>query len=299
MSEIDVLIAQIQEAGWPDGLAAERAAMEAEAPPLAADIAVEPLTLAGRPAEILSAPGAMAGELVLYLHGGGYVYGSLSSHRGLVGEIARAAGQRVLQLEYRLAPEHPHPAALDDAVAAVRTLYDDGLGPDELVLVGDSAGGGLVLATLLTLKAIGHPLPRAAVCLSPWTDLTCKGESYDRRGDRDPMIDRTLALKLSRLYANGSAPDTPAVSPLFGDLTGLPPLLIQVGEREVLYSDSKDFTNRALRAGVDVTFEEWPDMIHVWHLYFPQLTQGRQAIDRIGRFIASTRDRSAQEDKRQ
>jgi len=289
VSEIDDLVARIAAAGWPEGLAAERAAMEAEAPPVAEDICVEPVTLAGRKAEILSAPGDLADGLVLYLHGGGYVYGSLSSHRGLVGEIARACGQRVLQLDYRLAPEHPHPAALEDAVGAIRALYRDGLAPEALVLIGDSAGGGLVLATLLALKEAALPLPRAAVCLSPWTDLTCAGESYETRGPQDPMIDRDLALRLGGLYANGAAAEQPALSPLFGDLAGLPPLLVQVGEREVLFSDARVLADRARQAGVAVTFEEWPEMIHVWHLYFPQLAKAREAIDRIGRFVVASR----------
>ena len=287
-SEIEALVAQIEAAGWPEGLDAERAAMEAEAPPVADDIRIEPITLAGRPAEILSAPDVSRNGVALYLHGGGYVYGSLSSHRGLVGEIARATGLPVVQLDYRLAPEHPHPAALIDAVAAVEALYDDGLDPHELVLIGDSAGGGLVVATLLALRDAGLPMPRAAVCLSPWTDLTCSGESYATRGALDPMIDRSLTLKLAELYGPHATKREPAISPLFGDLEGLPPLLVQVGEREVLYSDAEGLAERARRAGVPVTFEAWPEMIHVWHLYFPQLAKACEAIDRIGRFVAAS-----------
>lgn len=290
--EIESLVADIAEAGWPEGLAAERAAMEAEAPAVAADVVIKPRRLADRAAETLTVPHncdlppGTAGS-VLYFHGGGYVYGSLSSHRGLVGEIARESGCPVTQIDYRLAPEHAFPAALTDAASAVREFYAEGVAPNALVVVGDSAGGGLVLATLQVLRDSGDPLPAAAVCMSPWTDLTCSGSSYDLRASIDPMIDRTLAKKLAALCAGGVDPADARLSPLFGDPTMFPPLLIQVGAREVLFDDAALYAARARAAGVSVTFEEWPDMIHVWQLYFPRLTAARQAIARIGAFIRS------------
>jgi epsilon-lactone hydrolase len=284
-AEIDGLIADIVAAGWPDGINEARAAFDAEGPPLASDIAVTPLTIAGRPAQRLLAPGADSGRMVLYLHGGGYVYGSLASHAGLCGEVSRAAGRAVVQLDYRLAPEHPYPAALEDAMAAYRWLVAQGYRPDRIALMGDSAGGGLVIATLVALRDEGAVLPEAAVCLSPWVDLTASGASYDSRAALDPMIDRKLALKLAGLYADRASTSRPLLSPLFADLAGLPRLLIQVGEREVLQSEAADLADRARAARVPVHFEEWPGMIHVWHLYFPRLAAGRDAIAGIGEFL--------------
>jgi acetyl esterase/lipase len=286
--EIAALVRDIAAAGWPEGLEAEREAMEAEAPPLSDDISVEPLEIAGRPAEILSAPNRTGGGLILYLHGGGYVYGSLTSHRGLVGEVAKATGLDVIQLDYRLAPECPFPSALEDAASAVKELYGSGIAPERLVLMGDSAGGGLVLATLLALRDAGSPMPGRAVCISPWTDLTCSGESYRTRSELDPMIDRKLASRLAATYAGTARLDHPRLSPLFADLAGLPPILIQVGAREVLHSDALEFAARARAAGSPVTLEEWPEMIHVWHLYFPRLKAARRAIAGIASFLDAT-----------
>ncbi len=284
-AEIAALVDALTAAGWPDGLAAERAAMEAEATPLAPDIAAISMHLAGRPAELLVGAGGGGAGTCLYLHGGGYVYGSLLSHRGLVGELARATDLRMIQLDYRLAPEHPFPAAIEDAVAAICALYDSGVGPQDLVLMGDSAGGGLALATLLALRAADRAMPRAAVVLSPWTDLSCSGDSYRSRAAMDPMIDHALATKLAGLYAGDADRRDPRLSPLNGDLSGLPPILIQVGERETLYSDAADFAARAQAAGSPVTIEEWPGMIHVWHQYYAQLAAGHRAIARIAAYL--------------
>jgi len=285
-AEIASLIADLAAAGWPEGLAAERAAMEAEATPLSADITATPLVLAGRPAESLVGPGGGALGIGLYLHGGGYAYGSLRSHRGLIGEIARVTNLRMIQIDYRLAPEHPFPAALEDAIGAVKALYQEGVGPSELVLMGDSAGGGLALATLMGLRDGGFALPRAAVVISPWTDLTCSGETYQSRGAIDPMIDHALADKLARLYAGGADRSDSRLSPLFGALSGLPRILIQVGERETLQADAAVFARRASAAGTHVVFEEWPGMIHVWHQYYTRLAAAYRAIDRIAAFLA-------------
>jgi len=285
-AEIAALVEEIVAAGWPEELQAARLAMEAEGPPLSPDIAVEPAILAGRPAQWLRAPGCGAeAGIVLYLHGGGYSYGSLTSHQGLVGEIARGTGGAAVQLDYRLAPEHPYPAGLTDALTAYRDLLAAGHAAEGIALVGDSAGGGMVLALMLALRDAGDPLPRAAVCLSPWVDLTVSGESYGTRADSDPMIDAELAGMLAQWYAPGQDLRDPLISPLYGDLAGLPPLLIQVGAREVLFSEAESAARRAAAAGVPVIFEEWPAMIHVWHLYFHRLTRGRDAIARLCAFL--------------
>jgi epsilon-lactone hydrolase len=235
--------------------------------------------------EWVSTPGAAADGAVLYLHGGAYTLGSLATHRGLVSRIARAAGVRVLSLDYRLAPEHPFPAAVDDAVAAYRWLLRSGLAPHRLVVGGDSAGGGLTLATLLSLRDAGEPLPAGAVCLSPWVDLEVTGPSMTANAARDPIVHREGALRLAAAYLGTTSARHPLASPLHADLSGLPPLLIHVGTAEALLDDAARLFERARQAGVEVTYEAWPDMIHVWHFFAPLLPEARQALEKVGAFI--------------
>jgi monoterpene epsilon-lactone hydrolase len=270
---------------WPDGIAEARAHYDSLGVPVAADIRVEQLFVGGVPARLLTPPDAGREAAVLYLHGGGYVFGSLVSHGGLAGEIARAARARVLQLDYRRAPEHPHPAALEDACAAHRFLLDQGYSPARLAIAGDSAGGGLVVATLVALRDAAVPLPAAAVCLSPWVDMLTSGESYRTREAIDPLVQRKVVDEVTRLYLDGQDPRAPSASPLYADLRGLPPLLIQVGEREILFSDAEALASKASASGVEVVFEEWPDMVHVWHLHHTRLGEARQAIARLGQFV--------------
>jgi epsilon-lactone hydrolase len=265
-----------------------RAGFEAMASllPVAADVRREPITAGGIPAEWVAAPGAVAERVVLYLHGGGYVVGSINTHRDLASRISRAAGARSLVIDYRLAPEHPHPAALDDAVAAYRWLLSTGINPGRLVIAGDSAGGGLTVATLVALRDAGLPLPAAAVCLSPWVDLEGIGESMTTKASSDPMIHVDGLRKMAAAYLGGQDPRTPLAAPLYANLSGLPPLLIQVGTAETLLDDSTRLAERARKAGVDVTLEPWEDMIHVWHFFAMMLPEARQAIDRVGEFVA-------------
>ena len=258
---------------------------EAQMVPVAEDVTCETAEMGGVPAEWISAPGASEDRILFYLHGGGYCIGSLNTHREMISRIARAGQARALSVEYRLAPEDPHPAALEDSLAAYRGLLADGADPARIVIGGDSAGGGLTLATLVALRDAGDPLPAAAVCLSPWTDLEGTGESATTKADVDPMIkmddDRTMA----RNYAGGADLREPLLSPLYADLRGLPPMLIQVGTREVLLDDSTRFADSAREAGVDVTLEPWEEMIHVWQFFAFMLPEGQQAVDRIGEFI--------------
>jgi monoterpene epsilon-lactone hydrolase len=283
--ELDAVLAEIESTPWPADVAEARLLYDASGPPIAPDIRVERLDVGAIPAQMLIPPGTDAGRAVLFLHGGGYVYGSLVSHGGMAAEIARQARCNALQLHYRRAPEHPYPAAIEDACAAYEWLLRAGYKPESVAFVGDSAGGGLVMATLVTLKEQGRPLPGAAVCVSPWVDLQATGASYFERQALDPMIDRPLVDFLAGLYLNGHDPQEPAASPIHADLRGMPPLLIQVGEREVLFSEAARLYEKALASGVDATFEEWPQMVHVWHLYYPQLTAGQEAIARIGAFV--------------
>jgi acetyl esterase/lipase len=253
--------------------------------PVAQDIKCTPVNAGGVPAEWIAAPGAVDDRVVLYLHGGGYVMGSINTHRDLVGRLSRAASARALALDYRLAPEHPFPAAVDDATAAYRWLLSQGLKPARLVIAGDSAGGGLTLATLLALREAQVPLPAAGVCISPWTDMEGTGQSMTTKAAVDPVVQREGLLGMAKLYLGQADPKTPLAAPLHADFRGLPPLLIQVGGSETLLDDSTRVAERAKAAGVKVDLQVWEEMIHVWHLFAPFLPEGQQAIERIGAFI--------------
>ncbi|MGH7967034.1 MAG: alpha/beta hydrolase, partial [Candidatus Binatia bacterium] len=225
------------------------------------------------------------GRAILYFHGGGYVMGSLTTHRSLVGEISRAAQAAVLLVDYRLAPECPFPAAVEDGVASFRWLLDQGFAPRLLAIAGDSAGGGLTMATLVSLRDQGLPLPAAAVPISPWSDLTCTNESYTTRAEADPMVVSADIGSMADFYLQGTAPENPLASPNYASLRSLPPLLIHVGRDEVLLDDSLKLHAKAQADGVDSTLEVWEDMIHVWHAFHPMLPEGKQAIARIGAFL--------------
>jgi monoterpene epsilon-lactone hydrolase len=226
-----------------------------------------------------------AGRVLLYLHGGGYVLGSVQSHRPMIERLAVACRARVLALNYRLAPEAPFPAAVDDAVAAYRWLLTQGTQPAQVAIAGDSAGGGLTLAALVALRDAGEPMPACAVPISPWTDMEGTGESMLTRAAVDPMVQKVPLLQMAGVYLKGADARNPLASPLHADFTGLPPLLIQVGDAETLLDDSTRLEPKLAAAGVDVSLEVWPDMIHVWHLFAPMLAQGQQAIERIGEFV--------------
>ncbi len=253
--------------------------------PLAPDVIVTPVDAGGVPAEWVAAPGADPRRTMLYLHGGGYVICSINTHRELASRLARAAAARVLLIGYRLAPEHPHPAAVEDAVTAYRWLLGRGASPARTVIAGDSAGGGLTVATLVALRDAGVALPAAGVCISPWVDMEGLGESMTTKADVDPMVQREQLVEMGKLYLGGKPPRTPLASPLYADLTGLPPLLIQVGTAETLLDDSTRLAGCALEAGVDVMLEPWEDMIHVWHIFATMLPEAREAIERVGAFV--------------
>jgi monoterpene epsilon-lactone hydrolase len=253
--------------------------------PLAPDVRCEAVNAGGVPAEFVSTPESDESTVMYYLHGGGYVVGSIVSHREMASRLARAAKARVLLVDYRLAPEHPFPAAVEDSVAGYKWLLSSGVKPGRVVIAGESAGGGLTAATLVALKDAGEPLPGAAICVSPWADLECTGESMVTRADADPFVQRDDLLGMVSHYLGDTDPRTPLASPIYADLTGLPPLLIQVGTAEVLYDDAKRLAERAEAAGVEVVFEPWEDMIHMWPAFAAMLPEGQQAIDRIGEFV--------------
>jgi acetyl esterase/lipase len=253
--------------------------------PLPQNAEFEPVDVGGVPSEWVSTPEARADRVLIHYHGGAYAMGSLATHRGLATHLSRATRSRVLLPDYRLAPEHPHPAAVEDAVAAYRFVIDSGVAPERIVVSGDSAGGGLAAATLIELRDSGQPLPAAGVCISPWLDLTCSGDSYAERADEDVMVTRELLQLATAAYCKGTDPKTATASPLFADLTGLPPLLVQVGTAEVLLDDARSFAVHAEAAGVDVTLEVAEDMIHVWHTFADVAPESREAIARIAEFV--------------
>ncbi len=286
---IDKLMDVLRERGMPEGLSLteRRARLEeiGDRFPAPATAAIEVVEIAGRPAEWVSDATADEGRVMLYVHGGGYVQGSPHSHRNMVYEIARAMGGRVLNLDYRLAPEHPFPAAVDDMVAAWKALLAGGLDPTKAAFGGDSAGGGLVLAALMTARDQGLPLPACACCISPWTDLVGTGQTMATKADVDPMVNRAALDFFADLYANGHDKTDPLISPLHGDLKGLPPLLVQVGTAETLLDDSRRLAARARHARVAVDYAEWEGMPHIWHIFCPLLQKSRDAIQELGAFV--------------
>jgi epsilon-lactone hydrolase len=262
-----------------------RALFDQMAAPAEADIKSEPVMAAGVRAEWVSAPGAAPDRAVLYLHGGGYVLGSIKTHRDLMGRVSRAAKVRVLGLDYRLAPEHPFPAAVDDSVTAYRWMLQQDLKPSRIAVAGDSAGGGLVVATLVAIRDAKLPMPAAGVCLSPWVDLEGLGESMKTREHADPVVRREMLTQMAAAYLGGKNARTPLAAPLYADLKGLPPLLIQVGDAETLLDDSNRLAQGARAAGVQVKLEVWPEMIHVFQLFAGFLPEGQQAVNGIGQYL--------------
>ena len=240
----------------------------------------------GVAAEWVVTPMSQGHRHILYLHGGGYVIGSPSLYRHLTWRLARAVRARLLAADYRLAPEYPFPAALDDAVATYEWLLASGADPHQIVVIGDSAGGGLAFALLLRCRDEGRlPLPAAVVALSPWTDLALTGESLNGNALADPFLDANGIPPIAECYLAGTDPRHPYASPLYGDPTGLPPALIQVGSDEVLRDDATRMADRLAAAGCEVSLEIWPRMPHVWHLFASVMPEARRAISRIGAFV--------------
>ena len=231
-------------------------------------------------------PPDTSGPVLLYFHGGGFAFGSFRTHGELVGALARATRARTFAAEYRLGPEHTAPAAHEDALSAYRYLLGEGIAPHDIVLAGDSAGGTLVLGTLIALRDAGGPLPAAGVAISPWVDLSCSGASFQANAPYDFVGERHCRLAAAS-YLGPVDPRSPTVSPLFADLRGLPPLLIQAGGAEVLVDQIRAFAARAADAGVNATLSVYDDMVHVWHLMRGATPAGQRAIDEIGAFARS------------
>jgi monoterpene epsilon-lactone hydrolase len=251
--------------------------------PVAPDINVEKISIEGIPAEWVTAPNAVEDRVFLYLHGGAYIMGSCNTHRYIASKLARSTAARVLVPEYRLAPENPFPAAIEDAVKVYRWLISSGFAPDKIIIGGDSAGGGLTLATLISLKDEEEALPTLAVLLSPWTDMEGTGESMETRADVDPWLSPDASRTTPALYIRDMDPRHPLVSPIYADLSGLPTMLVHVGNDEILLSDSARLVDRARASGVEITFKIWDEMWHVFQTF--AIPEGQQAIDEIGDFV--------------
>jgi acetyl esterase/lipase len=251
----------------------------------APDAKCEKVDVDGVPAEWVSAPDVDASRAVLYLHGGGYAIGSINTHRRLAFDISGASGARVLLLDYRLAPEHPFPAAVDDAATAWRWLLKQGFANTKLAIAGDSAGGGLTIATLVNLRDRKLGLPACAVAISPWVDLEAVGTSMTARSEQDPMVQKAGLGWMADMYLAGKDARTPLAAPLHADLKGLPPVLVQVGTAETLLDDATRIAERLHSAGGEVKLSVWPNMLHVFPMFAPILSEGRDGCVEVGQFI--------------
>jgi epsilon-lactone hydrolase len=260
---------------------------------LPAGVTVERVTANGVKAEWSTTPDADRSRAILYLHGGGYVIGSLDSHRHVAAEAGRAARARTLALDYRLAPEHPFPAAVHDALSGYRFLLDGGVQPGAIAIAGDSAGGGLVVAAMLAIRDAGLRQPACGWAISPWVDMEAIGDSMTSKAATDPTVQKAGILDMANLYLHGADPRSPLAAPIYGDLRGLAPLLIQVGAAETLLDDAIRLAQVAGAADVAVDLQIWPEMIHVWHLYYPELSAGRRAIAAGGEFARAMTTRGS------
>ena len=249
------------------------------------DFKAEETELGGRPATWINHDSFPSDRAVIFLHGGGYIGGSVFYSRNQASDVAKATGHRVVSLEYRLAPENPYPAALEDLLAAYRELLATGLAPGAISLVGLSAGGGLAIAGVLAMKLAGLPLPGSVVGLSPWCDLTLSQITVRANRDKDIMISPELLETAAGLYTAGHERTDPLISPVFGDLTGFPPLMIQVAAEEILLGEAIEIANRAVKSGVKVNLEIFDGMWHVWQSLNELLPEARAALDKVGTFI--------------
>jgi acetyl esterase/lipase len=266
--------------------------------PVAAGVRPRPATVAGLHAEYLEPENSAPGKLLLYWHGGAYLMGSCRSHRSFVSHIAVCGGVTALLAEYRLAPENPFPAAVDDAVAVYKNLLADGYSPDDIVVAGDSAGGGLSVAMLMRLRDEEIQLPHAVALLSPWLDLSCAGESMSSRRHKDPWFDPEDLPHIARHYCCDADLTNPLVSPVFGHAEQFPPTYIQVGDDEILLSDSERMAEMIRRGGGQAEIEVWPGMWHVWQMFVQFMPESRQAVDRLGTFIRTQLSIDAQREAR-
>jgi epsilon-lactone hydrolase len=286
-TEIDAIREQLAASPRPTDMAARRTRLDTLGSHymIPADVRVDAVSANGVAAEWTITSAADTSRVVMFLHGGGYVSGSLVSHRHMVAQLGREAHARTLALDYRLAPEYPFPAALEDTLAGYRFLLAQGIAPHRIALCGESAGGGLAIAAMISLRDAGEPLPACAWLSSPWTDLAQSGETMTTKAEVDPLIQKPYLDELAAAYLHGADIRNPLVSPIYADLRSLPPLLIHVGSSETLLDDSMRIAAVAGGAGVRLTLDIWPDMIHAFPLFYPQVAMARQALAQAGGFV--------------
>lgn len=277
----------MQNRRYSSSIQQERAKIEARVAllPKKRGVKYESVNVDGLTAEWVMAPGASAERVMLYLHGGAYIVGSVNTHRTLAVDLSRVTGARILVVEYRLAPEHTFPAAVDDVLIAYSWLLSQGVSPKRLVVAGDSSGGGLTIALLVAIRDASEPMPAAAVCLSPFVDLAATGASMKTKVKADVMLRADLFEPVIKAYLGEADPCTPLASPLYADLHGLPPLLIQVGTDELLLDDATRIAARARAAGVEVKLEVWDGMFHSWQAWGNMFPEASRARARIGEFV--------------
>lgn len=288
MAEIDTIRALLAAKPRPVGWGERRQRLDEVGSiwPMAGDVSLETLDLDGVPGEASIVPGSGPSRVLLFFHGGGYCSGSIVSHRRMVTEVGRAGGVRTIAVGFRLAPEHPFPAAYDDALTAWRWLRRQGIAANRIIVGGDSAGGGLTLALALRLRDADEELPSCLWLVSPWTDLTMSGATLTTKDAVDPLIHKDYLSELADAYVPARMARTdPRVSPLFADLSGLPPILIQVGSEETLLDDSARLASAVGSARVSVTLEIWPNMIHAWALWNAKLEAGQRSLAMAGAFM--------------
>ena len=281
----DIIASRLVRSDRPINVEKFRANQDATARALPNQVVGSMVDAAGVPAEMQKPDGATDENLIVYFHGGGYVGGSIASHRNLTGHLALRSGCRVLSVEYRLAPEHPHPAAVEDAVTSYKWAVAQGYEPGKIALAGDSAGGGLTAACLLSLRDQDIQPPAAAMMISPWLDMGFTGKSMVANEGHDSSISAMGMPRIRELFLGDAPINDPLASPLDADLEGLPPLLIQVGDEEVLLSDSQRFAEKATDAGVHVELRVWPEMFHVWHACAGLFQEAADAIDEMVEFV--------------
>jgi len=288
-NEIDAIRALLTSKPRPVGWAERRQRIDeiGSTWPVADDVRLEEVELGGGlPGEWSIVPGSDASRVLMFFHGGGYCSGSIVSHRRMVTEAGRAARMRTLAVDYRLAPEHPYPAAHEDAMTAWRFLRKQGIAARNIAVGGDSAGGNLTITLINRLRAAGEEQPACAWLASPWTDLTMTGASLETKATVDPLIHKAYLEELANAYAPPPLDrKDPLISPLFSDLGGFPPTLIQVGSSETLLDDAVRFARAAGLADVNVTLQVWPHMIHAWTMWNAKLAEGRQALEQVGEFM--------------
>lgn len=289
LTELDRIISELRANSGSENLNLEemRSAFEENTRsfPTPEDAEIETINIDGVPGEFIKAFKNKSLSTIIYLHGGGYGIGSINTHRRLAYDLSKASGFQVLLIDYRLAPEYPFPAAIEDSIKTYKWLLQNGFTGDRIGIAGDSAGGGLALATCLALREEKEQLPGAIVSISPWSDLENSGESIENKASVDPIVSQ-LTLEFFRdIYVQKKDFRNPLASPLYADLTGLPPLLIQVGSEEVLLDDSIRLAEKAKQYGVKTDLKIWDKMIHVWHLFAPILSEGREAIIEAGNFL--------------